>query len=192
MAKKTDPPLTKSEIARIRREAYVKKGYDFGITPDNLRAFRAGDHKWSVYTIEKTKPEPRQEVTAKLETKKLKSTSVATPSRIKTEAKKEEPKPKFTPKPLVKKLTSNAKLTGNLKTRVQNKIGEKQFKKEEKLSESYQRNKAGAPTSKDLKAEKKEVRKLGYGKAARDIGKAEKFARREEKGKNKYFTTRKK
>lgn len=173
--------------------------------------------------IKLAKPKPKKEVvkqrteiTASLPTKKVTTISGSSGTRdiikSKSTPKKTEEKVEYTPLAKTKKLTKGGGRTGNLSTSVKNVVGKQVFKKEQKMSGSYNRaTKSGAfgegsqagmnaaerrselkQVKSDIKAYKKEAvsreNKRAAKVALKDTRKALKWSDKVAKGQNKYMS----
>jgi hypothetical protein len=99
-----------------------------------------GKLNYTYYNPKDKEPAKREEVTAKLPTKKIQQTPIdKSIVKAKQDKKTEDAKPKYTPEAGTKKLTKGGGRTGNIGTAVKNVIGKQVFKKEEKMAGAYNR-----------------------------------------------------
>jgi uncharacterized protein YcfJ len=152
----------------------------------------------------------REEITAKLPTKKLVSKPIdKSIQKSSTQKKVAAEKPKFEPAPKTKKLTKGGGRTGNIGTAIKNVVGKQVFKKEEKMSGAYNRATSASGTGsqagmnkadrsidlkdqvKNLKSVRKDVKKsTGYDvkKDIKDTKKALKWSEKVGSGNNRYLS----
>jgi len=163
--------------------------------------------------VKKETVKKREEITARLPTKKVTTISGSSGTRdiikSKSTPKKTGEKVEYTPLAKTKKLTTGGGRTGNLSTSVKNVVGKQVFKKEQKMSESYNRATKGAfgegsqagmnaaerraelkQAKSDIKAYKKTAttkENKGAARAAlKDTRKALKWSDKVSKGQNRY------
>lgn len=164
-----------------------------------------------LYSINSDSQKPKKEdITAKLPTKKLESKPIDKSIQKSSTPKKEAiEKPKFEPESKSKKLTKGSGRTGNVGTAVKNVVGKQVFKKEEKMAGAYNRatsaygtgsqagmNKADRKDNlnsqiKELKSVRKDVKKsTGYDvkKDIKDTKKALKWSEKVGSGNNRYIS----
>lgn len=206
--------MTPEEEARFRKEYNIPKDKDITISQGDLTNYRKGvvDGKLAYSLNDKKVPEKpkREEITAKLPTKKLVSKPIdKSIQKSSTQKKVAAEKPKFEPAPKTKKLTKGSGRTGNIGTAVKNVVGKQVFKKEEKMSGAYNRATSASGTGsqagmnkvdrsvdlkdqiKDLKSVRKDVKKsTGYDvkKDIKDTKKALKWSEKVGSGKNRYLS----
>jgi uncharacterized protein YcfJ len=206
--------MTPEEEARFRKEYNIPKDKDITISEGDLTNYRKGlvDGKLAYSLNDKKVPEKpkREEITAKLPTKKLVSKPIDKSIQKSSTPKKEAvEKPKFEPTPKTKKLTKGSGRTGNIGTAVKNVVGKRVFKKEEKMAGAYNRATSASGTGsqagmnkadrsvelkteiKNLKSVRKDVKKsTGYDvkKDIKDTKKALKWSEKVGSGNNRYLS----
>jgi len=206
--------MTPEEEARFRKEYNIPKDKDITISEGDLTNYRKGlvDGKLAYSLNDKKVPEKpkREEITAKLPTKKLVSKPIDKSIQKSSTPKKEAvEKPKFEPSPKTKKLTKGSGRTGNIGTAIKNVVGKRVFKKEEKMAGAYNRATSASGTGsqagmnkadrsidlkdqiKDLKSVRKDVKKsTGYDvkKDIKDTKKALKWSDQVGSSKNRYLS----
>jgi len=206
--------MTPEEEARFRKEYNIPKDKDITISQGDLDNYRKGvpDRKMAYSLDDKKVPEKpkREEITAKLPTKKLVSKPIDKSIQKSSTPKKEAvEKPKFEPASKTKKLTKGGGRTGNIGTAIKNVVGKQVFKKEEKMAGAYNRATSASGTGsqagmnkmnrakelqdqvKDLKSVRKDVKKsTGYDvkKDIKDTKKALKWSEKVGSGNNRYLS----
>jgi len=206
--------MTPEEEARFRKEYNIPKDKDITISQGDLDNYRKGvpDRKMAYSLDDKKVPEKpkREEITAKLPTKKLVSKPIDKSIQKSSTPKKEAvEKPKFEPASKTKKLTKGGGRTGNIGTAIKNIVGKQVFKKEEKMAGAYNRATSASGTGsqagmnkmnrakelqdqvKDLKSVRKDVKKsTGYDvkKDIKDTKKALKWSEKVGSGNNRYLS----
>jgi uncharacterized protein YcfJ len=206
--------MTPKEEARFRKEYNIPKDKDITISQGDLTNYRKGlvDGKLAYSLNDKKVPEKpkREEITAKLPTKKLVSKPIdKSIQKSSTQKKEAVEKPKFEPDPKTKKLTKGSGRTGNIGTAVKNVVGKRVFKKEEKMAGAYNRATSASGTGsqagmnkadrsvelkteiKNLKSVRKDVKKsTGYDvkKDIKDTKKALKWSDQVGSSKNRYLS----
>jgi uncharacterized protein YcfJ len=206
--------MTPQEEARFRKEYNIPKDKDITISQGDLDNYRKGvpDRKMAYSLDDKKAPEKpkREEITAKLPTKKLVSKPIdKSIQKSSTQKKVAANKPKFEPAPKTKKLTKGGGRTGNIGTAIKNVVGKQVFKKEEKMAGAYKRATSASGTGsqagmnkadrsidlkdqvKNLKSVRKDVKKsTGYDvkKDIKDTKKALKWSEKVGSGNNRYLS----
>jgi hypothetical protein len=150
---KTD--MSASDQKRVNREwenmnkKKLGKGENAAISEAAYKDWKStGKLNYTYYNPKDKEPAPKkEEITAKLQTKKIQQTPIdKNIVKSKTEKKTAEAKPTYTPEAKTKKLTKGGGRTGNVGTAVKNVIGKQVFKREEKLASAYKRATSTAGT----------------------------------------------
>lgn len=197
----------KSEIAAIKKEFKLGKNDSFKISEVDLAAFRKkenfGIEKVSAPT--KTKPEPKQPITAKLKTRPLDKLPSPTATRVKVDyniSTKEQTQKKFVPEAKTKRLTkpSQSVAISNIGTTAKNIVNKARFGAQEKMAKSGERalrseGTVGSSTTErrkalgEVKSNLKEIKKMGgskLGKNMRDVNKGIRYEKKVAKGRDIY------
>jgi uncharacterized protein YcfJ len=190
-------------------EAFDKPGYKLDLSKSK-KGWRGTRWLYQPYYVKSNEKPKREEITAKLPTKKLVSKPIdKSIQKSSTQKKVAAEKPKFEPAPKTKKLTKGGGRTGNIGTAIKNVVGKQVFKKEEKMSGAYKRATSASGTGsqagmnkadrsidlkdqvKNLKSVRKDVKKsTGYDvkKDIKDTKKALKWSEKVGSGKNRYLS----
>lgn len=195
--------------AEDESESFSKPGYKLDLSKSK-KGWTGTRWQYQPYYVKSDEKPKREEITAKLPTKKLVSKPLdKTIQKSSTPKKEDVEKPKFIPTPKSKKLTKGSERTGNIGTAVKNVVGKQVFKKEEKMSGAYSRATSASGTGsqagmnkadrkdnlksqiKELKSVRKDVKKsTGYDvkKDIKDTKKALKWSEKVGSGKNRYLS----
>jgi uncharacterized protein YcfJ len=190
-------------------EAFDKPGYKLDLSKSK-KGWTGTRWQYQPYYVKSDEKPKREEITAKLPTKKLVSKPIDKSIQKSSTPKKEAvEKPKFEPSPKTKKLTKGSGRTGNIGTAVKNVVGKRVFKKEEKMAGAYNRATSASGTGsqagmnkmnrakelqdqvKELKSVRKDVKKsTGYDvkKDIKDTKKALKWSEKVGSGNNRYLS----
>lgn len=212
---KTD--LTASEQKRVNREweslnkKKLGKGENAAISEAAYKDWKStGKLNYTYYNPKDKETTKKEEITAKLSTKKLTQTPVdKTVKRVSAPSSAKEEKPKFTPEAKSKKLTKGGSRTGNIATTAKNIVGKQVFKREEKMSGAYNRATSAYGTGdqsgmgkldrrielkdqlKDLKSNRKSIKKstgVDVKSDIKDTKKAIKWSDKVGSNKNRYLS----